>query len=257
MLWLLAAELRKLIRPLVWGTGLAIIGFCLLITWGGANNARGALASPRIPDVCARAVTAQCRQVIAHAHAAARTAAAATSLLAQPGEIGHVAAGMLASVPGLLLIALVAGGHWGGEWGSRTIRQLLARQGRRTRVLAAKWLTIWAAGVAALVCCWVVLAIAAGAIARGQLATTAITAGSMLLALLVAGIASIGRLSPASFVQAWMNFDAAGYLPTNFWSRFVSGGQQPGELAGLLGIVLTGAVVAVIARWRFSADVTV
>ena len=35
MRWLLAAELRKLIRPLVWGTGLAIIGFCLLITWGG------------------------------------------------------------------------------------------------------------------------------------------------------------------------------------------------------------------------------
>ena len=55
---------------------------------------------------------------------------------------------------------------------------------------------------------------AAGAIARGQLATTAITAGSMLLALLVAGIASIGRLSPASFVQAWMNFDSCG-LPAH------------------------------------------
>jgi hypothetical protein len=98
---------------------------------------------------------------------------------------------------------------------------------------------------------------AAGVIARGQLATTAITAGSMLVALLVAGIASIGRLSPASFVQAWMGFGNAGYLPTNFWSRFVSGGQQPGELAGLLGIVLTAAVAAVIARWRFAADVTV
>ena len=167
MPWLLAAELRKLIRPLVWGTGLAITGFCLLITWGGANNARGALASPRIPDVCARAVTVPCRHVVAHAHAAARTAAAATSLLAQPGEVGHVAAGMLASVPGLLLIALVAGGHWGGEWGSGTIRQLLTRQGRRTWVLAAKWLTIWAAGVAALVCCWLVLAVAAPLIVAG------------------------------------------------------------------------------------------
>ena len=301
VLWLLAAELRKLIRPLVWGAGLAIIGFCLLITWGGANNASGALASPRIPDVCARAVTAQCQQVVARAHAAARAAAAATSLLAQPGEVGHVAAGMLASVPGLLLVALVAGGHWGGEWGSGTIRQLLSKQGRRTRVLTAKWLTIWAAGVAAMVCCWLVLAAAApviaaavglpaahasawaglsssasatgravivlglfaavgtaaGAIARGQLATTAITAGSMLLALLAAGIAGIGQLSPASFVQAWMSFDAGGYLPTNFWSRFASGGPQPGELAGLLGIVLSGAVTAVIARWRFSADVTV
>ena len=246
-------------------------------------------------------MTAQCQQVVAHAHASARAAAAATSLLAQPGEVGHVAAGMLASVPGLLLIALVAGGHWGGEWGSRTIRQLLCKQGRRTWVLTAKWLTIWVAGVATMVCCWLVLAAAApviaaaaglpaahapawaglgssasaigravvvlglfaavgtaaGAIVRGQLATTAITAGSMLLALLVAGISSVGQLSPASFVQAWMSFDTAGYLPTNFWSRFVSGGPQHGELAGLLGIVLTGAIAAAIARWRFSADVTV
>ncbi|MDX6391471.1 MAG: hypothetical protein QOJ73_2534, partial [Streptosporangiaceae bacterium] len=95
------------------------------------------------------------------------------------------------------------------------------------------------------------------AIARGQLATTAITAGSMLLALLVAGIASVGQLSPASFVQAWMNFDRPGYLPTNFWSRFVSGGPQLGEMGGLVGIVLTIAVAAVIARWRFAADVSV
>jgi ABC-type transport system involved in multi-copper enzyme maturation permease subunit len=301
VLWLLAAESRKLIRPLVWGTGLVIAGFCLLITWGGANNARAALASPRIPDVCERAVTAQCRQVVTHAHAAARAAASATSMLAQPGEIGHVAAGMFASVPGLLLIAVVAGGHWGGEWGSRTIRQLLSRQGRRSRVLTAKWLSIWAAGVAAMACCWLVLAAvapviaaavglpaahvslwaglgsstsaigrasvvlglfaavgtAAGVIARGQLATTAITAGTMLLALLVAGIASIGRLSPATFVQAWMDFGSSGYLPTNFWSRFVSGGPPTGELAGLLGIAATGAVAAVVARWRFAADVTV
>jgi ABC-type transport system involved in multi-copper enzyme maturation permease subunit len=239
--------------------------------------------------------------VIEHAHAAARAAAAATSSLAQPGQIGHVAAGMLASVPGLLLIAFIAGGHWGGEWGSRTIRQLLSREGRRTRVLAAKWLTIWAAGVLTMLCCWLVLVVAApmiaagaglpaaqaslwagigssvsaaghavvvlglfsavataaGTIARGQLATTALTAGSMLLALLVAGITSIGRLSPASFVQAWMGFGTAGYLPTNFWSRFISSGPQLGELAGLTGVVLTCAIAAVIARWRFAADVTV
>ena len=134
MLWLLIAEIRKLVRPLVWGTALAIVAFCLLITWGAANNARAALASPRIPDVCAQAATAQCNQVIAHAHAAARAAATTTSQLAQPGEIGHVAAGMLASVPGLLLIAMIAGGHWGGEWGSRTIRQLLSRESRRGHV---------------------------------------------------------------------------------------------------------------------------
>jgi ABC-type transport system involved in multi-copper enzyme maturation permease subunit len=301
MLSLLRAELAKLVRPLVWGSGLAVAGFCLLITWGGANNARSALASPKIPSVCDDSVTAQCRHVVAAAHASARAAAVATSALAQPGEIGHVVAGMLASVPGLLLIALIAGGHWGGEWGLRTIRQLLSREGRRSRVLAAKWLTIWSAGVATMLCCWLVLLIAApliaaaaglpaphaalwagltssvsaigravlvlglfaavataaGTIARGQLATTAITAGAMLLALLLAGITSVGRLSPASFVQAWMNFGVAGYLPTNFWSRFVASGQQLGQLTGLTGIFLTAVVAALVARWRFAADVTV
>jgi ABC-type transport system involved in multi-copper enzyme maturation permease subunit len=61
-----------------------------------------------------------------------------------------------ASLPGLLLIAMIAGGHWGGEWGSRTIRQLLCREGRRGRVLAAKWLSTWAAGVLTLVACYLV-----------------------------------------------------------------------------------------------------
>jgi ABC-type transport system involved in multi-copper enzyme maturation permease subunit len=300
MLWPLAAELRKLVRPLVWGTALAIVAFCLLLTWGAANNARAGLASPRIPDVCDQAVTAQCRVVVAHAHATARAAAAATAQLAQPGEVGHVAAGMLASLPGLLLIAMIAGGHWGGEWGSRTIRQLLCREGRRGRVLAAKWLSIWIAGVLTLLACSLVLAAAApviaagaglpaahaglwaglvsslsaagravvvlglfaavgtaaGTVGRGQLATTALTAGPMLLALLVAGIAGLGRLSPATFVQAWMAFGPAGYLPTNFWSRFAGAGPSLGALAGLAGILVTIAVAAGIARWRFAADVT-
>lgn len=300
MLWLLGAELRKIVRPLVWGTALAIMAFCLLITWGAAHNAHAALASPRIPDVCAQAATAQCREVIAHAHAAARAAALATRQLTQPGEVGRVAAGMLASLPGLLLIAMAAGGHWGGEWGSRTIRQLLCREGRRGRVLLAKWLSTWIAGIVTLAACYVVLAVAApliaasahlpaaqaglfagtgsslaaagraivvlglfaaigtaaGTIGRGQLATMAITAGSMLLALLVAGITSVGQLSPASFVQAWMGFGPVGYLPTNFWSRFIGSGQSLGQLAGLIGIAVTAALAAVIARWRFAADVT-
>jgi ABC-type transport system involved in multi-copper enzyme maturation permease subunit len=300
MLWLLAAELRKLVRPLVWGTALAIVAFCLLITWGAANNAVAGLASPRIPDVCDQAATAQCHLVVAHAQATARAAAAATAQLAQPGEVGQVAAGMLASLPGLLLIAMIAGGHWGGEWGSRTIRQLLCREGRRGRVLAAKWLSTWIAGVLTLLACSLVLAgaapviaaaaglpaahagqwaglgpslsaagravvvlglfaaigTAAGTVGRGQLATTALTAGPMLLALLVAGIAGLGRLSPASFVQAWMAFSPAGYLPTSFWSRFAGAGPSLGELAGLAGILVTIAVAAGIARWRFAADVT-
>lgn len=300
MRWLLAAEARKLARPLVGAAALATVAFCLLITWGAANNARAGLASPRIPDVCQGAATARCRQVVLHAHSAAQAAARATSQLTQPGEIGHVAAGMLASLPGLLLIALIAGGHWGGEWGSRTIRQLLCREGRRGRVLAAKWLSTWAAGILTLIACYLALAVAApliaaaaglpaghsagwaglgssvsavgravvvlglfaavgtaaGTIGRGQLATTAITAGSMLLALLVSGIAGLGRLSPASFVQAWMGFGSVGYLPTNFWSRFAGSGADLGQLTGLAGILVTTAAVTGIACWRFAADVT-
>jgi hypothetical protein len=48
MWWLLKAEFRKLIRPLVWGTALVIVAFCLLLTWAAARNARAALASPKI-----------------------------------------------------------------------------------------------------------------------------------------------------------------------------------------------------------------
>jgi hypothetical protein len=79
----------------------------------------------------------------------------------------------------------------------------------------------------------------------------------MLLALLIAGITSLGQLSPASFVQAWMRFGPVGYLPTNFWSRFISNGPSLSQLAGLAGITATAIVAAAIARWRFSTDVTV
>lgn len=164
-------------------------------------------------------------------------------------------------------------------------------------MLAAKWLSIWAAGVATLLACWLVLATtapiiaataglpaahppwraglgssasaaghaivmlglfaaigtAAGTIGEGQLATTAVTAGSMLLALLVAGI---GWLSPATYVQAWMSFAPAGYLPTTFRSRYLSTSGHVGQLAGLAGVLLTAAVAAAIARWRIAADVT-
>jgi ABC-type transport system involved in multi-copper enzyme maturation permease subunit len=301
MIWLLAAEARKLIRPLVWGSALATVAFLVLLTWAATNNARSDLASPRIPDVCVGATTPACRSVISRADATARAAARQTSMLEQPGAVGQVAAGMLASLPGLLLVALIAGGHWGGEWGSRTIRSLLTREGRRTRVLLTKWLTVWAAAVATLIACWVVLAmlapaiaawsglpaaggspwhglglslalagravvvlglfsavgIAAGTIARGQLATTAVAAGFMLVALVVANIGGLGAWSPAAFVQSWMRFGSTAYLPTNFWSRFVSGGGQLTPLAGLAGIAITTAAAAGVARWRIAKDVTV
>ena len=44
----------------------------------------------------------------------------------------------MASLPGALALALLAGAHIGGEWSGRTMKNLLAQQGRRWRVLAAK-----------------------------------------------------------------------------------------------------------------------
>ena len=301
MIWLLTAEARKLVRPLAWGSALAAAVFLVLLTWAATSNARSALVSPRVPDVCAGAPTQACRNVISRAREDALTAARATRQLEQPGDVGQVAAGMFASLPGVLLIALISGGHWGGEWGSRTIRALLTREGRRTRVLLAKWLTVWAAGIAMMIACWAVLAllapaiaalsglpptggslwqglglavssagravivlglfsaigIAAGTVARGQLATTAVAAGFMLAALVIANIGGLGAWSPASFVQSWMRFGSTSYLPTNFWSRFVAGGTQLSQLAGLAGIVVTIAAAALIARWRIAQDVTV
>lgn len=57
MVWLLAAESRKLLRPLVWGAVLATVAFLVLLTWAATNNARSGLASPRVPDVCVGSTT--------------------------------------------------------------------------------------------------------------------------------------------------------------------------------------------------------
>ena len=59
----------------------------------------------------------------------------------------------MASLPGTL-IALLAGGHVGGEWSGRTLKNLLAQHGRRSEVLAAKFLSLWLAGIGLIAVCW-------------------------------------------------------------------------------------------------------
>jgi hypothetical protein len=63
-MWLLIAELRKLARPLVWGTMLAAAGFCLLLAWGATSNASAALSSPALPAHCLRAATPVCKTLV-------------------------------------------------------------------------------------------------------------------------------------------------------------------------------------------------
>jgi DNA-binding CsgD family transcriptional regulator len=126
---LLRAELGKLARPLTWAVAGAAILFCVLLAAGGANHA---VASP----------------------AGAATVAGQLS----PVAAGAEAAGLLASLPGALAIALLAGGHIGGEWSGRTMKNLLTQPGRRWPVLAAKLASLWLAGAAVLAACWLALA---------------------------------------------------------------------------------------------------
>jgi ABC-type transport system involved in multi-copper enzyme maturation permease subunit len=133
---LLRAELGKLRRPLSWAVGGAAIVFCVLLAVGGAHNAMGSAG------------------------------AAAVARQLSPVAAGAEAAGLLASLPGALAIALLAGGHIGGEWSGRTMKTLLTQHGRRWAVLAAKLASLWLAGVALLAACWLALAAAGPVLSR-------------------------------------------------------------------------------------------
>jgi ABC-type transport system involved in multi-copper enzyme maturation permease subunit len=274
---LLRAELGKLARPLTWAVAGAAILFCVLLAAGGANHA---VASP----------------------GGAATVAGQLS----PVAAGAEAAGLLASLPGALAVALLAGGHIGGEWSGRTMKNLLIQHGRRWPVLAAKLASLWLAGAAVLAACWLALAaagpvlsqldhlpaphqplsqavsLAASQVGRALLVLavfaaigllgatlTRNTIGTMTAAtgiftamLLAASWPGLGRWSPATWVQSWMRFPAGlasvTFLPTNFWSRFISAsGTAPGPLSGLAGLLALLAACLAVTGWVFSrTDVT-
>lgn len=143
---LLRAELAKLRRPLTWAVAGAAILFCVLLAAGGAHNAAASTSGL--------------------AAAASASGAAAVARQLTPVAAGAEAAGLLASLPGALAIALLAGGHIGGEWSGRTMKNLLAQHGRRWPVLVAKLASLWLAGVALLAACWLALAVAGPALSR-------------------------------------------------------------------------------------------
>ena len=161
---LLRAELIKLGRPLTWGVAAAAL-FCVLLAVGGAHNAalEGGAPAVHIPSCaelgipagprCARAEALQRARVN---QASAEPAQVAAQL--NPLAAGAEAAGLMASLPGALALALLAGAHIGGEWSGRTMKNLLAQQGRRWRVLAAKLVSLWLAGIGLIAVCWVALA---------------------------------------------------------------------------------------------------
>jgi len=274
---LLRAELGKLARPLTWAVAGAAILFCVLLAAGGAHNA---VASP----------------------GGGATVAGQLS----PVAAGAEAAGLLASLPGALAIALLAGGHIGGEWSGRTMKNLLTQHGRRWPVLAAKLASLWLAGAAVLAACWLALAAAGpvlsqldhlpaphqplsqavslaasqvgrallvlavfaaigllgATLTRNTIGTMAAATGIFIAMLLAASWPGLGRWSPATWVQSWMRFPAGlgsvTFLPTNFWSRFISAsGTGPGPLSGLAGLLALLAACLAVTGWVFSrTDVT-
>jgi hypothetical protein len=71
-----------------------------------------------------------------------------------------MAAGLMASLPGLALVAVLAAGHVGGEWNGRTLTTVMTAEGRRWRLLAAKVVSVWLAALATLAVMFATLAAA-------------------------------------------------------------------------------------------------
>ena len=152
---LLGAELIKLGRPLTWGVAAAAAVFCALLAVGGAHNAALESTTPagHLPSCAELGIPAGPPCTRARARERARVAQAgaqAAEVAAQlnPLAAGAEAAGLMASLPGALALALLAGAHIGGEWSGRTMKSLLTQQGHRWRVLAAKLVSLWLAGPA-------------------------------------------------------------------------------------------------------------
>jgi ABC-type transport system involved in multi-copper enzyme maturation permease subunit len=176
---LLRAEVRKLNRPLFWGVAIASAMFCVLLSLGGASNAQQeARATPdrlqscvemRLPEgpACVRAQAVQ-RVSAAHFRNDRTSGAARVAAQLNPVAAGAEAAGLMASLPGALMLALLAGGHVGGEWSGRTLKNLLTQHGRRREVLGTKFLSLWFAGVGLTAVCWAALAIAGPIITRAD-----------------------------------------------------------------------------------------
>lgn len=178
---LLRAELAKLRRPLLAWTFVAMAVFVALSAWSVVGDAhdeyvsiqRGDEVTFAVPTSCAEIGLpegSQCQQELRRAQQAAqeemreyprrveRRLAVARALQHPLGD-GTLVAGMLASMPGAMALLLLAAGHVGNEWSGRTIKQVLAQEGRRWRVLLAKLVSLWLAGVGLLLATWAVLAL--------------------------------------------------------------------------------------------------
>src|SRR2546430_7371858 len=150
---LLRAELIKLGRPLTWGVAAAAALFCVVLAVGGAHNAalEGGAPAGHIPSCAELGIPSGPRCTRAEALERARV----NQVSAEPAQVaaqlnplaaGAEAAGLMASLPGALALALLAGAHVGGEGAGRTMKNLLTPQGPRGRGGGAEPGRLWVGG---------------------------------------------------------------------------------------------------------------
>ena len=175
---LLASELRRLRRPLYLGAAVCVIGMGLILTRAGALL--GQVSAVKGPTT------------------------AYFQVFTSPTGVGRVAADLMASVPGLVAILALAGGHVAGEWTGGTIRPLLMQDGRRWRWVGGKIASLWVAAMAMELIVWGALAIWTVALRHWWPSTPAMSPGhglALALAdvarsmLVVAVFAAIGTLA--------------------------------------------------------------
>jgi hypothetical protein len=176
---LLQAELLKLRRPLLLWVAVALVGFLALTAWGQVRDAATqyqfsqleqgqsvTIGQPNCADLglpegpqCEAAKQQQLAEMRQSMQASLAQSALQGRRMQHPLAIGALVAGMLASMPGALVLLLLAAAHVGHEWSGHTIKQVLTQEGRRWRVLAAKLASLWLAGACLLLAAWAALAL--------------------------------------------------------------------------------------------------
>lgn len=176
---LLRAELTKLRRPLTFFVALVAVAASVTFAWQGVMNAAKAdhpsttiPATPTCRDftlppgpLCDQAVAVQ-QQINIYQQQRLATLPSTrhnrrqsdASPVEHPLGAGKVALGFMASLPGALLILVLAAGHVANEWNDRTIKVLLCQEGRRWRIFAAKLVSTWVVAMTILILDWMALA---------------------------------------------------------------------------------------------------
>lgn len=173
MLGGLASELRKLRRPLLLWLSLGTVALVVLFAAMSQEPDHSYIGDlredeanmHRYPPTPAdlglrhkgpaydKALDEQYRNMHRERQDAMARAVVVGSTQHSAGALG-LAARLIASSLGALVIFLLAGAHTGGEWTQRTIKDVLSRDPRRYRFVLLKIVSLWGAGFWLLVCAW-------------------------------------------------------------------------------------------------------